>query len=87
MAVEGGGGGGEGLLAISEKNILQNDFQGKNICTKKKISWRIMLGKNLHRYMTGKILNQTKSPTPSPPTSSKVKWSTGSGKKQDGGCL
>ena len=47
MAVEGGGGGGEGLLAISEKNILQNDFQGKNICTKKKISWRIMLGTKL----------------------------------------
>ena len=45
--VEGGEGGGGELLVISEKNILQNDFQGKNICTEKKISWRIMLGKKL----------------------------------------
>lgn len=40
--------GGGGVIGdFRKKNILQNDFQGKNICTKKKISWRIMLGKKL----------------------------------------
>ena len=38
---------GRGVIGDFRKNILQNDFQGKNICTEKKNSWRIMLGKKL----------------------------------------
>ena len=74
---------------ISEKNILQTDFEGeKNSCKEipgeknptltKHLSWRIMLEKNLtslyFRKKKGqKILTQTKSLIP-PPPSTKVKW-------------
>ena len=68
---------------ISEKNILQTDFEGeKNSCKEipgeknptltKHLSWRIMLEKILHRCISGKkkgqkILTQTKSLLPPPP--------------------
>ena len=68
LAVEGGGGGG-GYWWFQKKNILQNDFQGKNICTKKKISWRIMLGKKTCTVIwRGKLLTKPNHPhLPRPP--------------------
>ena len=67
----GRGGGGE-LLVISEKNIRQNDFQGKNICTEKK---------NLMAYNAGKK-TYTKSPTPPPPPPQKSNGRLGPGKSK-----
>ena len=54
---DGGGGGREGVWVVSEKNILQTDFEGVGeifFTENKYLSWRIMLEKILHRYMSGK---------------------------------
>lgn len=49
----------------------------KNICTEKEKKSFMAYNagkKNLHRYMTVKILNQTKSPTPPLPLRQMVDW-------------
>lgn len=80
-----GGGGERGVIGDFRKNILQNDFQGKNIGTEKKISWRIMLGKNLTPLYDGKNSqpNQITHTSPPPPQKSNGRLGPGKSKMAD----